>query len=51
MPKDTAMYWKHDDNQDGGDDEFLVDYVTDDLYIHEIVIYSYVYAYICVPYM
>ena len=45
MPKGTAMYWKHDENQDGGDDitmtinEFLVDYVTDDLYIHEIVIY------------
>ena len=37
-------YWKHDENQDDGDDvtmtiyEFLVDYVTDDLYIPEIVI-------------
>ena len=44
MPKGTATYWKHDENQDGGDDvtmtiyEFLVDYVTDDLYIPEIVI-------------
>ena len=45
MPKGTATYWKHDDeNQDDGDDvtmtiyEFLVDYVTDDLYILEIVI-------------
>ena len=44
MPKGTAMYWKHDENQDDGDDvtmtiyEFLVDYVTDDLYILEIVI-------------
>ena len=42
--KGTATYWKHDENQDDGDDvtmtiyEFLVDYVTDDLYIHEIVI-------------
>ena len=37
MPKSTATYWKHDENQDDGDDvtmtiyEFLVDYVTDDL--------------------
>ena len=44
MPKGTATYWKHDENQDDGDDvtmtiyEFLVDYVTDDLYILEIVI-------------
>ena len=44
MPKGTATYWKHDENQDDGDDvtmtiyEFLVDYVTDDLYISEIVI-------------
>ena len=44
MPKGTAPYWKDDENQDDGYDvtmtiyEFLVDYVTDDLYIHEIVI-------------
>ena len=36
-------YWKHDENQDEGYDvtmtvyEFLVDYVTDDLHIPEIV--------------
>ena len=47
MPKGTATYWKHDENQDDGDDvtmtiyEFLVDYVTDDLYILEIVRYVY----------
>ena len=46
MPKFTAtyMYWKHDENQDEGDDvtmavyEFLVDCVTDDLQIPENVI-------------
>ena len=41
MPKGTATYWKDDENQDDGDEtiyEFLVDYVTDDLYIHKIVI-------------
>ena len=33
MPKGTATYWKHDENQDDGDDvtmtiyEFLVDYM------------------------
>ena len=51
MPKVTATYWKHDENQDDGDDvtmtiyEFLVDYVTDDLYILEIVIKSHIYVY------
>ena len=44
MPKVTATYWKHDENQDERDDvtmtvyEFLVDNVTDDLHIPEIVI-------------
>ena len=44
MPKVTATYWKHDENQDEGHDvtmtvyEFLVDYVTDDLLIPESVI-------------
>ena len=33
MPKGTATYLKHDEYH-----EFLVDYVTDDLYILEIVI-------------
>ena len=57
MPKVTATYWKHDENQNEGHDatmtvyEFLVDYVTDDLQISENVISSNLYAYICVPYM
>ena len=43
MPKVTATYWKHVHNQDEGDDvtmtiyEFLVDYITDDMQITEIV--------------
>ena len=41
MPKSTATYWKHDENQDDGDDVTMTIYefyVTDDLYILEIVI-------------
>ena len=38
----TATHWKHESTQEDGDDatmtlhEFLVDYITDDLYISEI---------------
>ena len=40
--KVTATYWKRGSSQEDGDDvsmtlyEFLVDYITDDLYISEI---------------
>ena len=40
--KVTATYWKHGSTQEDGDDvsmtlyEFLVDYISDDLYISEI---------------
>ena len=42
MYKVTATYWKNGSSQEDGDDvtmtvyEFLVDYITDDLYITEI---------------
>ena len=42
MYKVTATYWKRGSSQEDGDDvsmtlyEFLVDYITDDLYISEI---------------
>ena len=38
MPKGTATYWKHDNNQDDRNDVTTTIYVTDDLYISEIVI-------------
>ena len=40
--KVTATYWKRESNQEDGDDvsttlyEFLVDYITDDLYIIDV---------------
>ena len=42
MYKVTATYWKNGSSQEDGDDvtmtlyEFLVDYITDDLYLTEI---------------
>ena len=54
MPKGTATYWKHDENQDDGDDvtmtiyEFLVDYVTDDCtYLKSLfsLIHMHIYVY------
>ena len=47
MPNVTAIYWKHDENQDEGQDvvmtiyEFLVDYVTHDLQIPKIGMHIY----------